>query len=413
MNQAVAPVLSHATPVIDTLLGRYFGDVGQYALLSVAEEQALWAQIERCKQRGRRALYMSPVALSTLRQHAHQEIISTQAAAALITLTTLSRELQSVQTQRRAACRTAPERRRLREEHVKYWRQWLLLWESLGPQDSLQAAIQHALDAALCSSPTAPALRAASRAWSRAQRALTGAQTQMIQANLRLVIAIARRYRDHGPPLLDLIQEGNIGLLRALEKFEPQRGLRFSTYAHWWIQQGVRRAMHMQHGPIRVPEYIVTRQATLRAAAETLERRHGRSPTPQELSVALGWPLRKVGALSRAGQPVLQLQHSRTADEATLLNVVRDTQALTPEQHLAEAELHHSLASCLGRLPPREALILRLRYGLEGEEPQTLEAIGLRLGRTRERVRQLEQHGLALLRQPTQRVLLADFTERG
>jgi len=235
----------------------------------------------------------------------------------------------------------------------------------------------------------------------------------MLQANLRLVIAVAQRYRHRGLPFLHLIQEGNIGLMRALEKFEPQRGLKLSTYAHWWIRQAICRAISAQHRTIRVPEYVVARQVTLRVAAATLEGLHGRSPSPQELSTALGWTLAEVEAFSQVGQPLLRLQAPRTADEATLLEVIKDDQTLQPEQHLAVAQLHHRLTACLARLPAREAFILRLRYGLEGEEPQTLQAIGALLGRTRERVRQLEQRALATLRQPPQRVLLADFADQG
>jgi RNA polymerase primary sigma factor len=138
-----------------------------------------------------------------------------------------------------------------------------------------------------------------------------------------------------------------------------------------------RRAIGEQHRTVRVPEYVVARQVTLRAATDTLEGLHRGSPSPQELSTALGWPLEEIEALSRTGQPILRLKHSHTTDEATLLKVVKDDQMLQPEQHLA---------SCLVRLPAREALILRLRYGLEGEQPQTLQAIGALLGRTRERV---------------------------
>jgi RNA polymerase primary sigma factor len=426
--------LAEPAPASDTLVARYFGDVRQYALLSVAEEHALWAQIERCKVRGRRALYMSPVALATLTQRGQQvarealplgqvvraadqasaqpDTLWTPCAAALDALTTLHATLQALQTERRAGRSSAPERRALREEYAGHWHQWLAIWETLGLDASIQKAIQGALDNALQAQPASPALRAASTAWLRAQRALARAFARMLQANLRLVIAVAQRYRHRGLPFLDLIQEGNIGLMRALEKFEPQRGLKLSTYAHWWIRQAVRRAISAQHRTIRVPEYVVARQATLRAAADTLEGLHGRSPSPQELSTALGWTLEEVAALCRAGQPILRLQHPRTADEATLLEVIKDDQTLQPEQHLAVAQLHHRLTACLARLPAREAFILRLRYGLEGEEPQTLQTIGALLGRTRERVRQLEQRALATLRQPPQRALLADFADQ-
>jgi RNA polymerase sigma factor (sigma-70 family) len=405
-------------PENDTLVERYFGDVRQYALLSVAEEHALWAQIEHCKVRGRRALYMSPVALATLTQRgpqasAQQDTPQTPYAAALDTLTTLHTALQALQTQRRAGSRSGAERRVLREACASHWRQWLAIWETLVLPTSLQAAIRGALDDALHAQPASPALRAASTAWSRAQRVLAHTQMRILQANLRLVIHVAQRYRHRGMPLLDLIQEGNLGLMRALEKFEPQRGLKLSTYAHWWIRQAICRGISAQHRTIRVPEYVAARQATLRATVATLGGLHGQSPSPQELSTALDWTLEEVATLSRVGQPILRFQDPRTTDEATLLAVLQDSQTLQPEQHLAVVQLHQRLAACLSRLPAREALILRLRYGLEGEKPQTLQAIGVRLGRTRERVRQLEQRALATLRQPPQRVLLADFAEQG
>ena len=290
------PRLAEPVPEIDTLVARYFGDVRQYALLSVAEEHALWAQIEHCKARGRRALYMSPVALAALTQRG-QEV-----ARGALPLGQVVRDADQasapaghppdpvcrsarrayhpahgaagLQTQRRAGRGSAPERRALRKECARHWHQWLAIWETLGLHASIQAAIQGALDDALHAQPASPALRAASTAWSRAQRALARAQAQMLQANLRLVIAVAQRYRHRGLPFLDLIQEGNIGLMRALEKFEPQRGLKLSTYAHWWIRQAVRRAISAQHRTIRVPEYVAARQATLRAATDTLEGLH-------------------------------------------------------------------------------------------------------------------------------------------
>ena len=217
----------------DTLVARYFGEVRQYALLSVAEEHALWAQIEHCKVRGRRALYMSPVALATLMQRgqqgahaadqasAQQDTLRTPCAAALDALTTLHTALQALQTQRRAGS-AASERRALRIR-AGHWHQWLAIWEALGPR---QPPDGHAGGPGRRPARPArlPALRAASTAWSRAQRALAGAKTRMLQANLRLVIAVARRYRHRGLPLLDLIQEGNIGLMRALEKFERSAG---------------------------------------------------------------------------------------------------------------------------------------------------------------------------------------------
>ena len=190
------PPLAGPAPASDMLVARYFGDVRQYALLSVIEERALWAQIEHCKVRGRRALYMSPVALATLTQRgqqvacgarplgqvgeadqtrAQQDTLRTPYAAALDALTTLHTALQALQTQRRVDRVSAAERRMLREECASHWHQWLAVWEALGLHANIQAAIHGALDDALHAQPASPVLRAASTAWSRAQRALVRA----------------------------------------------------------------------------------------------------------------------------------------------------------------------------------------------------------------------------------------------
>src|SRR5206468_7855340 len=137
--------------------------------------------------------------------------------------------------------------------------------------------------------PADLALQAASRAWVHAQGELVHAKAQMVQANLRLVMHIAMPYRHHGVPLLDLIQEGNLGLMRAVDKFEPRRGLKFVTYAHWWIRQAISRALSEQHRTVRLPSHVIERQSKLRAATTKWWQSHGQAPSPQELSVALGW----------------------------------------------------------------------------------------------------------------------------
>ena len=391
-------------PESDTLVARYFGEVRQYALLSVAEEHALWAQIEHCKVRGRRALYMSPVALATLTQRgqqasAQQDTLRTPCAAALDALTTLHAALQALQTQRRAGCGAASERRALREACAGHWHQWLAIWETLGLPASIQTAIQEALDDALHAQPASPALRAASTAWSRAQRALAGAKTRMLQANLRLVIAVARRYRHRGLPLLDLIQEGNLGLMRALEKFEPRRGLKLSTYAHWWIRQAVRRAVGTQSALIHIPEYMSLSAGAVVRSRRALTVALGHPPTAVEMAQHLAMPVERV---ERSVTPVaasVSLDQPLAAEDNRTLNaLLADPHASTSYEALVQQDLTAHLHRALDDLAPREAEVMRRRFGLHGKPSEPLRQIGAALHFSHERVRQIEAVALAKLR---------------
>jgi len=259
--------------------------------------------------------------------------------------------------------------------------------------------------------PPDPALPWASRLWRRAQEELDQAKAQMMQANLRFVIHVAQRYSNRGVPMLDLIQEGNLGLMRAVEKFEPRRGLKLITYARWWIRQAIRRALSEQHRTIRLPSHVIERKNQLYAAMTRLWTSHGRAPSAQELSAALGWTPQEVEALLIAVQPIAQLQQPVTDDGDTLQDVVEDTQAPQPDELVAEEQVRRGVRECLGHLTEREAVIVRLRYGLDAHEPHSLRDIGALYGISRERVRQLEKRAFAKLRRLGQSAVLAELVQ--
>lgn len=227
------------------------------------------------------------------------------------------------------------------------------------------------------------------------------ARAQLINSNLRLVVSIARRYQGHGLSLLDLIQEGSLGLMRAVDKFDPGRGLKFSTYATYWIRQSVGRAIADHGRTVRLPVHLGERLARLARVRQQLIQRLDREPTPEEVASEAGLTPEQVTRAEQAALTPASLDEAHTEDgTGTLAEVISDPLQPSPPDEVSHALLRDDLSEAMSHLTPRERHILCLRYGLHGETALTLEQIGQRLNLTRERVRQLESEALKKLRDP-------------
>ncbi len=236
------------------------------------------------------------------------------------------------------------------------------------------------------------------------------AREHLITANSRLVISVAKKYMGRGVPFLDLIQEGNIGLIRATKKFDYRRGHKFSTYATWWIRQAVTRAIADQGRTIRVPVHMGDQINKLLRVQHQLTQRLGREPSVEELAEALDVPPKKVENMIQVARRPLSLETPTDDEEDSVLgDFIEDDEAPPPDETATYNLLREHLEEVLNTLPPREVRILQLRYGLLDGQAYTLEEVGRKMGVTRERVRQIEAQALSRLRHPTIRRRLRDY----
>jgi RNA polymerase primary sigma factor len=234
----------------------------------------------------------------------------------------------------------------------------------------------------------------------RIQRGDREARDHMIKANLRLVVKIAHDYKDFGLPILDLISEGNIGLIKAVERFDPRKGGKLSTYAAWWIKQSIKRALANQSKTIRLPIHLVDKISKIRRTAMALTEELGREPTNEELAMDLQVPASKVAHLKSVSMRPTSLDApiGDDGDSATFGEIVSDENAINPFDSLRDRNLNSDLRAMVNSLEPREAEIIKLRFGLEGATEMTLEEVGRKFRVTRERVRQLQNIALSKMR---------------
>lgn len=255
-----------------------------------------------------------------------------------------------------------------------------------------------------------------------AEKILNGdkkARTHMIKANLRLVVKIAQDYSNYGLPLSDLISEGNIGLMKAVERFDPEKGGKLSTYASWWIKQSVKRALANQSKTIRLPVHMVDKISRMRRISNMLAEELGREPTNSELAEELGIPRKKLAMLKQAAQRPASLDAPVQEGESSAYGeLIGDERAVDPADALENKNRHTQLDGILDILDEREQRIIDARFGLDGQNPKTLEEVGLEFGVTRERIRQLQNVALAKMRkklqkrdQPQLKALLSGFAE--
>ena len=244
------------------------------------------------------------------------------------------------------------------------------------------------------------------------QRKIQRAKKELINANLRLVVSIAKKYANRGMHFFDLIQEGNIGLIKAVDKFEYRKGYKFSTYATWWIRQAITRAISDQARTIRVPVHMIEQINKIMRETRSFQQEFGREPNPEELADRLGWAITKVKAVKNVAREPISLETPVGEEEDSLLgDFIEDKEVASPANTAAQRLLNEQIVSVLNTLPAREQKVIRMRFGLDDGYSHTLEEVGYVFKVTRERIRQIEAKALRRLRHPTRARKLKDYLD--
>jgi RNA polymerase primary sigma factor len=246
----------------------------------------------------------------------------------------------------------------------------------------------------------------------RGNSAAMRAKQELIRSNLRLVVSIAKKYTNRGLQFLDLIQEGNIGLMKAVDKFEYQRGYKFSTYATWWIRQAITRAIADQARTIRIPVHMIETINKLIRTSRYLVQELGRDPTPEEIAERMDYPIDKVKkVLKIAKEPISLETPIGDEEDSSLGDFIEDKKAVAPSEEVVNTKLGEQIASVLADLTPREEQVLRKRFGIGEKSDHTLEEVGKLFNVTRERIRQIEAKALRKLRHPVRSQTLRSYYE--
>ncbi|WP_437320055.1 RNA polymerase sigma factor RpoD/SigA [Sorangium sp. So ce385] len=405
-----APSGERAAPPGEDVTEIYLQEISRNAPLSRDLEVELGRRIESAERAGIEAWVASPVALRELAALADDLRAGRVAAGEVLLNADADEEARDAASARLARllglARSAAEAGEAASRGARAELSAGLTDARLGPavEERIERALREAEAAA--GGPELAAIEGTLSAMRDARRAAAEARAEIVRANLRLVASAARQLKHRGVPLLDLIQEGNLGLMRAAEKFDYRRGYRFSTYATWWIKQALSRALIYQGQVIKVPVHFAeTRRRALQARKE-LEQEHAREAAPEEVAERSGLPMEKIQTLRELALPLVYLDAPAGDDDGARAGDFFASGDAAPDELLVHRRLHTQVRSLLQSLTPREREVLRLRFGLDGEQTHTLAEIGGMFSVSRERVRQIEENALSKLRTLSRRQAL-------